>query len=286
MKRRLYNRTSTFPFNQFNAEKRPFAEKYGMIQGLCSTIQRTIATGVPMSRFPIQRRAVRFALTIATVFTLSACATTPKPAPIPSTAPKGAVQTLQSEVTLSLKSAGKSIGGRGYLAFRQPDRFHLVVLSPFGTTVMEIYVSGDRITCLVPSRQTAYQGNLSELPDRNALRAWGLVHWVVDQPPTDSAVPGTHEYLTSDGKREILSFDERGLMTGKINADGDRVAYSEYHDRNGVAFPSTIVMANSRGDTVKMLFSEPDINAPLDDAVLTPDLEGMETLPLSEFKGI
>lgn len=239
-----------------------------------------------MSRFTFPRSAIHFVLAIVMVFSLSSCAVTPKPAPLPSTAPKGEVQTLQSEVTLALKASGKKIGGRGYLVFRQPDRFHLVMLSPFGTTMIEVYVSGDRITCLVPSRQTAYQGIISELPDRNGLRAWGLVRWVIDQPPPGAVSPGSHEYLTSDGKRETLSFDEHGLLTGKINADGDRVTYSEYHDHNGVAFPSTIEMANSRGDTVKMVFNEPEINSPLEDAVLTPNLDGMETLPLSEFRGM
>lgn len=239
-----------------------------------------------MLRFAISRRAVHLVLALAAVFALSSCATTPKPAPLPSTAPKGDVRTLQSEVSMSLKASGKSIGGRGYLVYKQPDRFHLVILSPFGTTVVEIYVAGDRITCLVPSKQTAYQGRISELPDRNGLKAWSLVRWVIDQPPPGAVAPGTHEYLAADGKKETLSFDERGLLTGKIDAEGDRVTYSEYHDRNGVSFPSTIEMANAMGNTVKMVFDDPEINAPLDDAVLTPNLEGMETLPLSDFRGM
>lgn len=239
-----------------------------------------------MLRFTIPRRALDFVLTLAAVIALSSCAAMPKPAPLPSTAPKGDVRTLQSEVTLSLKASGKSIGGRGYLVFSQPDRFHLVMLSPFGTTLMEIYLAGDQITCIVPSKQTAYQGRLSELPDRNGLRAWGLVRWVIDQPPSGTVAPGVHEYLTADGKKEILSFDEHGLLTGKINAGGDKVTYGEYHDRNGVAFPSTIEMANSSGDTVKIVFNDPEINSPLEDSVLTPNLDGMETLPLSYFRGL
>lgn len=239
-----------------------------------------------MLRFAIPRRAIHFALTFAAVFALSSCATTPKPAPLPSTTPKGDVRTLQSEITLSLKASGKSIGGRGYLVFRQPDRFHLVMLSPFGTTLIEIYVSGDRITCLVPSKQTAYQGSISELPERNGLRAWGLVRWVIDQPPPGTVAPGVHEYLTAGGKKETLSFDEHGLLTGKINAGGDRVTYGEYHDRNGVAFPSTIEMASSSGDTVKIVFNDPEINSPLEDTVLTPNLDGMEMHSLSDFRGM
>ena len=76
------------------------------------------------------------------------------------------------------------------------------------------------------------------------------------------------------------------MLTGKVNADGDRVAYGTYHDRNGVAFPSTIEMISAQGDTVKMVFNDPELNDPLEDAVLTPNLDGMEVLPLSAFRGI
>jgi len=217
--------------------------------------------------------------------TLSACATAPKP--MPSVKPGKAVETLQSEVSLSLKSSAGSIGGHGYLVFRRPDRFHLAVLSPFGLTLMDVYLAGDRITCLVPSKQTAYQGNIAELPDRNALKGWGMMRWVVDSPRAEEGMgAGTREYLGADGRKELLSYDDRGLLVCKSNEDGDRVTYADYRDRNGVAFPTTIEMSNRQGDMVKIVFDEPEVNQPLDDAALTPALEGVELRPLTEFRGL
>jgi YD repeat-containing protein len=219
------------------------------------------------------------------VLTLSACATAPRIQPPPSVAPGKAVETLQSEVTLSVKSGDRSIGGHGYLVFRRPDRFHLALLSPIGFTLLDVYLAGDRITCLVPSKHTAYQGNIAELPDRNALKGWGMMRWVIDTPPAPQG-GRTLERLTPEGKKETLSYDERGLLLAKSDENGDRVAYQDYRDRNGVAFPSSIEMGNAQGDTVRIVFDEPEINQPLDEAALTPSLEGIDILPLAEFRGL
>ena len=238
---------------------------------------------MPSSR--ISSLASRIITVTLLAFSLSACATAPMPAP--SVKPGKAVETLSSEVSLSVKSGDKSIGGRGYLIFKRPDRFHLAVLSPFGTTMMDVFVADDRITCLIPSKQTAYQGRISELPDRNALKGWGMMRWVVDTPPADEGDgAGTREYLASDGRKELLSYDDRGLLVSKSNEDGDRVAYGEYHDRNGVAFPACIEMANRQGDTVKIVFDEPEVNQPVEEAALIPVLEGVEVRPLADFRGL
>jgi hypothetical protein len=216
---------------------------------------------------------------------LSACATVPKP--VASVKPGNEIETLQSPVALSVKAGGKSIGGRGYLVFKRPDRFHLAVLSPFGTTLMDVFVSDDRMTCLVPSKQTAYQGRISQLPDRNALRGWGMMRWVVDTPPAPEGTgAGTREYRAADGRTDFLTYDDRGLLIGKSNEGGDRVVYGEYHDLNGVAFPSSIEMSNNQGDMVRIVFDEPEINKPLEEAALNPQLEGVDVLPLTEFKGL
>jgi YD repeat-containing protein len=232
-------------------------------------------------------RLVRHIILVTAISALvAACATVPKPVQPVSTAPKGTVETVQSEVSLSLKAGGKSIGGHGYLVFKQPDSFHLAVLSPFGTTMMEVYVSDDLITCTVPSRQIAYKGAISGLPDHNALRAWGMMRWVVDTPAANGAGAGTREYSTADGRKEFLTYDERGLLVSKVNSVGDKVTYRDYRDRNGVAFPASIEMANAGGDTVKIVFEEPEINGQVEQAALTPNLDGMEVHPLTDFRGI
>jgi len=233
------------------------------------------------------RIAANLVLLLVVAITISACATAPKPEPPPSFRPVGSVETLQSQVSLSVRSGDRKLGGRGYLVFKRPDRFHLAVLSPFGFTLMDVFVSDDLITCLIPSKQTAYQGRVSELPDRNALRGWGMMRWVVDTPPaTEGTGAGEREYVGSDGKRDILSYDGRGLLTAKTNETGDRVTYLDYRDRNGVSFPGTIEMSNVRGDTVRIVFDEPEINQPLEEAALSPSLDGIEVLPLAAFRGL
>jgi hypothetical protein len=133
----------------------------------------------------------------------------------------------------------KQIGGRGYLVFKQPDRFHLAVFSPFGFTMMDLFVAADRITCLIPAKQTAYQGLISDIPVDNALKGWGMMRWVVEPAPVSEGNQATtQEVITPEGKKEILCYDDRGLLSSKTNEEGDRVVYKDYHDRNGVAFPS------------------------------------------------
>jgi hypothetical protein len=229
--------------------------------------------------------AKKLLLIPALLLTFSACATAPKP--LPSTKPGKQVETLQSEVSLSVRSGEKQIGGRGYLVFKQPDRFHLAVFSPFGFTMMDLFVAADRITCLIPAKQTAYQGLVSDIPSDNALKGWGMMRWIVEPVPViEGNQATTQEVITPEGKKEILCFDDRGLLSSKTNEEGDRVVYKDYHDRNGVAFPSSIEISNAKGDTVRLLFDEPEVNQPVDDAVLTPPLEGVDVLPLTAFRGL
>jgi outer membrane biogenesis lipoprotein LolB len=221
----------------------------------------------------------------ALLLSLSACATAPKA--VPSTRPGKQVETLQSEVSLSVRSGNKSLGGRGYLIFKQPDSFHLAVFSPFGFTLMELFVANKRITCLIPMKQKAYQGLISDIPSDNALKGWGMMRWVVETPSTpDGKKTGTQDYISPDGKREILCYDDRGLLASKTNEDGDKVVYRDYHDRNGVAFPSSIEISNAKGDTVRILFDEPEVNQPVEDSVLTPVLDGVDVQPLTAFRGL
>jgi outer membrane lipoprotein-sorting protein len=215
---------------------------------------------------------------------LSSCATIPKPvAPVK---PGKEVETLQSMVSLSFKNPRGSIGGRGYLIFKRPDRFHLAVLSPFGFTVMEVFVDGDHITCLVPSKDTAYSGALSELSDHNALKGLGMMRRVVDDSTVSEAPDGGRvERTGANGEKETLFFDERGLLQRKENGEGDMIRYDDYRQINGVAFPSAIEMCNRMGYKVKVSFDEPEVNTPVDDAALVPALDGMKVLPINDFKG-
>ena len=220
---------------------------------------------------------------ILTVFILSGCAATLKP-PLTGIIPGKEMETLQSDVTITVAAGGRSIGGHGFLIFSRPDRFHLAVLSPFGSPLVEVYSNGERFTCLVPSRQIAYSGLISELPDREGLKAWALMRWVVERtPPAGPARTRVNVNVT--GGREILSFDSRGLLEQKQTDDGDQVLYRDYHVLDGIPFPELIELVDSGGDRVTITLVEPVLNRPVDEAALVPALDGLNVQPFSEFRG-
>lgn len=216
------------------------------------------------------------------LLSLSACATMQKP--LTGIVPGKEVETLQSSIGISAKSGERSTGGRGFLVFKQPDRFHMAVLSPFGLTLLEVFSATDRLTCQIPSRSIAYSGLLSELPEDSALKSLGMMKWVVaPPPPADGSVTRTGELSTASGDR--FYFDRNGLVERKVSAQGDEVLYKDYRNVNGVAFPESIVIQSRFGATVKITFEDPEINQPVEDAALTPNLEGFSVLPLADFKG-
>jgi hypothetical protein len=217
------------------------------------------------------------------LLSVSACATVAKP--LSGRVPGREAETLQSPIAISVKSGERSMGGRGYLIFKQPDRFHLAVLSPFGLTLFEVFSDSKRITCLIPSKQIAYSGLLSELPDQGVMKSWGMMKWVVERPPVAGPSLAALEITAGSGRRERIFFDSNGLVQRKVTEDGDEVVYNGYQNINGVPFPASIEINNRGGDTVKIVFDEPEINQPVEDAALKPNLEGITVRPLADFKG-
>lgn len=210
------------------------------------------------------------------------CAATPKL--LTGLEPGKEVETLQSSISIAVKTAATSRGGRGYLLFKRPDRFHLAILSPFGTPLLEVFSDGERLTCLVPSKQTAYSGPVAELPDREGLKAWAMMRWVVERTPVAGSAL-SREYVNSAGRQETLHYDEQGLLLRKVTEEGDQVVYRDYRNVNGVAFSGEIELSDQAGNVVTITFDEPEVNNPLDEAVLVPDLAGVRVLPFSEFTG-
>ena len=210
---------------------------------------------------------------------LSACATVQKP--LTGLVPGREVETLQSSISISMKSGEHGSSGRGFLIFKYPDHFHLAVLSPFGLTVLEVFSDGERLTCLVPSRQTAYVGLIADLPETGGLKTFGMLQWVVARTPPHDA--SAKEMVTPSGDRIV--FDKFGLVQRKVSPEGDEVNFVDYRNVNGVAFPESLQIKSNSGATVRIVFDEPEINTPVEDAALNPNLEGIKVLPLSEFKG-
>lgn len=228
------------------------------------------------------RSFFRSLLVMACICFLAGCAAAPKP--LTGLVPGREVETLQASVSISVKTADRNMGGRGFLIFKRPDRFHLVVLSPFGLTLAEMYSDGERFTCVIPARQIAYSGRIEELPERDGLKAWAMMRWVVERTPV-SGPALVRENVNGAGMRERLFYNAQGLLERKERADGDRVVYRDYRNVNGVPFPESIELASSRGDTVTVVFEEPEVNLPVEEAALSPRLEGITVLPFSEFRG-
>lgn len=214
-------------------------------------------------------------------FLLLGCAARPVPVTVPLN-PVATIDTLTSSVSLSVKSGGKGMSGRGYLIMHPPEQFRLVMLSPFGTTVAEMFLNGDELLYLASSQNLAYEGQLSGLPDASALQGWRLLRWTTERVMPE--VPGQRSLIRSrpDGEQETVDFDAHGLVIKKT-IDGDEVRYEGYQSANGVPVPTTIEIRDRAGVTVRITLEEPEVNAPLDEKAFVPALEGIKILPLSQF---
>lgn len=195
------------------------------------------------------------------------------------------VETLSAAVNLSFSSGEKGMGGSGYLVYRRPDLMRLIILSPFGTTLMEIYVNGERVTIVYPGKGAAYAGRLSDLPERGESAGWRQVRWVMDvDPPGATMQDGTLERANSLGIKERVTF-ENGLVTAKALANGDRAFYGDFTVTGGVPLATEIVMENTAGDRFRLKLNEPEVNTPFEADVFTPRLDGLAVYPLAALQG-
>ncbi len=222
-----------------------------------------------------------FALFLAAV-AIAGCA--PKMLPPLQFTSGAVVESVQSEVSLAFSSSQGSGGGRGYLLFRKPDRSHLIVLTPFGTTFMEAFTRGDRLTVVIPSKEIAYAGTFDEIPAKAGLQGWKALRWIVEGEPAGSGKPdGEAVRVNREGKRETVWYNNVGLIIRKLTDEGDEAVYREYRSFDGVPFPSIIEFRDKRGTTLKIGFDEPEINKPLAESALLPRLEGMTLLSIKRM---
>lgn len=200
--------------------------------------------------------------------------------------PGAVVDTLSSAVSLSIHASDRGMSGSGYLVYRRPDQLHLVVLSPFGTTMMEAFALGDRITLIYPSKSIAYVGHLNELPEKGGLQGWRMMRWVMDADPNvGQPLSGTLERTGKLGFSEKVTF-ENGLVTSKESPNGDHVYYKKYSTVDGVPVAMELDLRNERDDRLRITLDEPEINTPLDNAVFVPRLDGLTIVPLSTIQGL
>ncbi|HIJ94755.1 MAG TPA: hypothetical protein HPP94_03245 [Desulfuromonadales bacterium] len=226
---------------------------------------------------------LRFLKICLPLLLLSACAAALPPLTYN---PALALETLSAAVSISITTAETGMSASGFLVYRRPDQLHLVVLSPFGTTLMEVFARGELITLLYPGKSVAYVGTIDELPTSGGLRGWRMMRWIMDAAPSpDNRLNTTLVRLASDGSQETVSY-EQGLITTKKNGVGDQVYYSGYTAINGIPLAAEIDLRSSTNDQIRLLLAEPEVNTALEEAAFLPLLDGLKVLPLSEIKGL
>jgi len=212
---------------------------------------------------------------------LAACAA--RPAVMgPPLDPAASIVTLNSSIALSVTAGEKGISGRGYLLMRSPDQFRLVLVSPFGTTVAEMFLLGDELLYLDASRKLAYQGLVADLPDAPALQGLRLLRWTAERVLPEVAGQEYIRRQRAGGEWEYVDFDARGLVTKK-SIGGDQVRYEGYQSVDGVPVPTAIEIMDQSGIVVRMTLDEPEVNKPLAEKAFVPVLEGVTILPLRQF---
>jgi len=219
---------------------------------------------------------------IVPLLLLTACSTA---RPILNYTPGATLDTLSAAVSMSVVTADNGMSGSGFMVYRRPDQLHLVLLSPFGTTLMEIFSQGEQVTLLYPGSSIAYVGTIADLPAKGGLQGWRLMRWVMDAAPApSSALNGTVERPGVQGLPEKVTY-ENGLVVSKSTADGEQVYYSRYSVAGGVPFAAELELRNAREDRIRIVLDEPEVNSPLEEAVFQPRLEGFRILPLSQLRG-
>jgi len=196
--------------------------------------------------------------------------------------PAAIITTLTSSVALSVKAGDKGLSGRGYLIMRAPDQFRLVILSPFGTTLAEMFLAGDELLYLASSQNLAYRGSLRDLPDAPALQGWRLLRWTTERVLPETPGQLRFSRQRAGGEEETVFFDRQGLVLKK-RMDGDEVRYEGYQSITGVPVPTAIEIIDRTGITVRITLDEPEVNEPLDEKAFIPTLDGVTVLPLSQF---
>lgn len=223
-------------------------------------------------------RLLLFVFMTGIQFLLGACAFAPKP---PLVYQDGVqVDTLSATASLSISKGEQGMGSNGYLLYQRPDRMRLVVLSPFGTTVMEAIMTGDAITIVNSSKGVAYIGRMQDLPHAGEGETWRHARWVMEtDPPGASIRNGSLQRVNSLGLREEVLF-ENGLIISKTLANGDMVRYNDYELVNGIPLATEIIVDSHDGGRFRMKISEPEVNAQLSPEAFSAHLEGLQLFPL------
>ena len=227
--------------------------------------------------------AVWVVFTLSMVVILSGCLAHNPPAEVLYTS-GAAVESLSSNVSLSYSAPDRSASGSGYLMFRKPDQMRMVVLSPFGSVLQEVYVSGEVITIIDVGNGLAFTGTYRDLPDTGDFSNWRYLRWLIDIDPPDSLRDTTViERMNRFGELEKATF-EKGLLISKSTASAGVVRYGKYSAEHGVTFPLEITYKNVAQERFTISLEEPEINVPFVEGSFVPNLSKFRVYPLSSLK--
>lgn len=195
-----------------------------------------------------------------------------------------AVTSLSSNVALSYSSPGRSISGSGFLMYRKPDQLRAVILSPFGSVLQEVFVSGDMVTIIDAGNGIAFSGSSTELPDTGDFSGWKNIHWLIDIDTPDSTRGNSRiERVDRYGRLEKVSF-ENGLIVAKSSESGGDVTYGRYENIQGATFPTEIIYETVTKEKFTLRFEEPESNPSFADGAFTPNLSIYRVYPLKSLQ--
>lgn len=222
-------------------------------------------------------------LTVSMLVVLSGCQSVRPPAAPPFIA-GATVESLSGNVSLAYTGANRSISGTGYLMYRKPDQMRMVIFSPFGSVLQEIFVSGELVTIVDVGNGTAFHGNFNELPATGDFSGWRHIHWLIAVDPLDlSRGTAVIKRINRFGESETASF-ENGLLITKTTIAGGKAAYGNYTSIQGVAVPLEIVYETAARETFKIRLEDPEVNIPFAENAFIPDLSRFRVYPLTVLK--
>jgi outer membrane lipoprotein-sorting protein len=194
------------------------------------------------------------------------------------------LEAFSSNASLSYSSPDRSLSGSGVLMYRKPEQIRAVILSPFGSVLQEVYVSGKLVTIIDSGNGVALSGSSADLPVKGDFSGWRYIHWLVEiDPPDPSRRTETIARFNRFGQSEQAVF-ENGLLIAKSTDAGGCVRYGNYRSVQGVAFPLEITYKSGAGETFTIRFEDPEINPPFAEGAFTPNLGKLRMYPLSSLK--
>jgi outer membrane lipoprotein-sorting protein len=226
----------------------------------------------------------RFILLLClSLFLISGCAMTPK---APLVYKDGAVvETLSANAVFSIAKDGQTMSASGLMVYKRPGQMRLIILSPFGTTVMELFVSGDHITIIDTSNGVAFSGLFKDLPAGGEADKWRQARWIMEiDTPDLKRKNSSIERINSSGIRELVKYAD-GVVVSKKLADGKEASYDEYIVINGVPLATEIVMESPIGDRFSLKISDPEVNGEIAADAFEPKMNELTVYPLSALKG-